>query len=69
VLNVSTAGNYVSYSAGYMMADLTVAHRVRTRLEALLQAQNVFDHYANDYHSGYATMGRQVKAGLRVKTL
>lgn len=65
-LNISSAG-YVNFNPGYAMADLAVSHRFLSWVEGVLQVQNITDRYVNDYTAGYATMGRQVKAGARLR--
>lgn len=63
----ANSGGYVSFNNHYTMMDLTAAHRFTTRVEGLLQVQNLADKYVNDYWSAYAAIGRQTKAGLRFR--
>jgi len=65
-LNVN-AFSYVNSNPGYPLADLAASHRFGSRIEGVLQVQNLMDRYTNDYSSLFATMGRQVKAGARVR--
>jgi len=58
---------YVDVNNGYTMADLTGSHRFSSRVEGVLQVQNLMNYYVNDFLSTYATMGRQEKAGLRIR--
>jgi outer membrane receptor protein involved in Fe transport len=69
-LNMSAvnAGRYVSINSSYALADLIVSHRFSPRIEALLQLSNLTDRYTNDLAADYASIGRQVKAGWRVRT-
>ncbi len=50
----------------YLLASLRIAYEVRRGLEAFVRAENAFD---ADYQDafGYATAGRNVHAGLRVR--
>ena len=49
-------------------AEAAVAsHRFYSRVEALLQVQNLGDRYINDYYAVFAALGRQVRAGLRLR--
>jgi outer membrane receptor protein involved in Fe transport len=53
---------------GYAMADLNAAHRFSRTVEGLIQVNNLANFYRTDnYDRAYAVMGRQTKAGLRVK--
>jgi outer membrane receptor protein involved in Fe transport len=68
-LNLNNNGNaYSNFNAGYALADLTASHRFAARVEALLQVQNLSDRYIKDESAGNAVMGRQIKAGFRIKT-
>ena len=66
--NVTTAEElYHSFNRGYAMADLTASQRFTNQLDALVQIQNLANHYTNDLWANYATIGRQVKAGMRLR--
>jgi len=58
---------YVNVSAGYALTSLVATHRVSTRLEGLLQVDNLLNHYQNDVSGAYASMGRQSNVGLRLR--
>jgi outer membrane receptor protein involved in Fe transport len=58
---------YVFFNAGYALADLVASHAFTARAEGVLQVQNLGDSYANDVDANYATMGRQVKLGARLR--
>lgn len=59
---------------GYAMSDLNVSHRwsgapghFLSNVEGVLQIQNLGNFYQNDYRAINATIGRQSKAGLRIR--
>ncbi len=58
---------YRSIGKGYATADLNAAQRFSSRMDATLQVTNLTNHYQNDYSVEYATIGRQTRAGLRIK--
>lgn len=58
---------YRQMAAGYTMADLNAAHRFSRNVEATLQVWNLTDYYQNDALGTYAAIGRQTKAGLRIR--
>jgi outer membrane receptor protein involved in Fe transport len=64
--NVGYPG-YVSFGRAYAMADLTASHNVTRHIVGVLQIQNLTNHYVNDFDARYATLGRQSKAGFRVR--
>jgi outer membrane receptor protein involved in Fe transport len=66
-LNVSNAFRYTNFNSGYALADLTASHRFAPRVEGVLQVQNLADHYTADSYAAYASMGRQLKIGARVR--
>lgn len=66
--NVSNVSRYVNSNAPYTLADLNASQRFGTHVEAVLQVQNLGDKYVNDYYAGYASLGRQVKGGFRIRT-
>jgi outer membrane cobalamin receptor len=58
---------FAQINPAYSMADLNGSHRFSSRLEAVFQVQNLTDFYTNDSNSLYAVMGRQTKAGFRIR--
>lgn len=60
-------GIYRSRDAGYAMADLNAAHRFSSHMDATLQISNVGNYYQNDYVAVAGAIGRQTRAGLRVR--
>ena len=58
---------YANFNPGYALADLTVTQRFSPQIEALLQIQNVGDHYAPDYSARGAAIGRLSKLGVRLR--
>jgi outer membrane receptor protein involved in Fe transport len=62
----NAARTYVNFNNGYALADLNATQRFSSRIEGVLQVQNLTDYYKNDFWAEYATMGRQVKGGVRV---
>jgi outer membrane receptor protein involved in Fe transport len=62
------ASGYISSNAPYALADLSASHRFSSRGEAVLQVQNLTDYYINDFDGVGASIGRQLKIGLRVRT-
>jgi hypothetical protein len=62
-----TATRFVNFNNSYSLADLNMSHRFLPRVEAMLQVQNLTDRYVNDYVAIYASMGRQCKAGFRIR--
>jgi hypothetical protein len=59
---------HTPFNPPYSLADLTASHRFTSRVEGVLQVQNLTDLYVNDRHSGYGSLGRQSKFGVRVRT-
>jgi hypothetical protein len=51
----------------YATADINATHRFTPSVESVLQIRNVGNFYANDLDTRYATMGRQTKAGVRIR--
>jgi len=66
-LNVSRTSAYISSNSNYALADMNATWRFSTNVDGVLQVQNLTDHYTNDHAAYYATMGRQVKTGLRIR--
>jgi outer membrane receptor for monomeric catechols len=64
----ATAARYLGYTPSYAMADLNASHRLATRVESVLQVQNLTDRYTNDFWGTFATMGRQTRLGFRIRT-
>jgi outer membrane receptor protein involved in Fe transport len=62
-----TTAKYVHVNEGYAMADLNASKRFSSRIDGILQIQNLADFYENDFRADYATMGRQSKVGLRIR--
>lgn len=50
----------------YVMADINASQRFTQRIDGVLQVLNIGDYYRNDTNVGFAVIGRQSKAGLRV---
>jgi len=50
---------------GYLLADLNVTHHLSAHADGVLQIQNLANSYAAD--GGVAVIGRQTKAGLRIR--
>jgi len=58
---------YISYNSGYMLADLTASRRFSAIAEGVLEMQNVGNYYTQDFSARSATLGRQTRAGLRIR--
>jgi outer membrane receptor protein involved in Fe transport len=58
---------YISARNGYVLADATMAHRFSASTEGVIQLQNLADRYPKDYDGRYPTIGRQTRAGLRIR--
>jgi len=58
---------YISFNHPYMLADLNATHRLSSTIDAVLQIQNLANHYTNDYFGASAVMGRQTKGGFRIR--
>lgn len=54
-------------ASSYYMADLNFSHRFSAKAEGLLQISNLGNFYQNDVDPGNSVIGRQTKAGLRLK--
>jgi hypothetical protein len=54
-------------TAGYATADLNVTHRFSAAIEGIVQVQNLTNYYRNDYDLQGASIGRQSKAGVRIR--
>jgi len=66
-LNVSNIGSYANFNPPYVLAELHVWQRITSRFDASLQIQNLGNKYVNDWYAAYASIGRQVKFGGRMK--
>jgi outer membrane cobalamin receptor len=66
IQNVTTT-QYVSANDAYGTANINVTRRLSPWAEAVVDVQNLANTYVNDYWAIYATMGRQMKAGLRCR--
>jgi outer membrane receptor protein involved in Fe transport len=55
-------------NAPYVLADLNASHRFSRLIDGVLDVHNLEDRYVNDVDARYATKGRQVNAGLRIRT-
>lgn len=54
--------------SGYTTADLNATHRFSSRIDALFQTVNLTDYKHSDVADGqHASIGRQTKAGLRIR--
>lgn len=58
---------YRSTGSRHVLADLNTAYHFSEKIEGLFQVQNLTDHYQNDAASYYAAIGRQAKAGVRIR--
>lgn len=58
---------YRPIGAGYVMADMNASHRFSPATEIVLQVLNLGNYYRNDYAQFFSTIGRQMKAGLRLR--
>jgi outer membrane cobalamin receptor len=67
LLRLDGGAGYMSSNAAYSIADLNASHRFATRVEGVLQVQNLADRYRNDLYARYPTMGRQTKMGIRAR--
>jgi len=59
--------SYIGYSNSYITADLTASRRWAGALESVLEIRNLTNAYHNDQSDTYVVMGRQTKAGFRVR--
>jgi len=58
---------YITYNKPYVMTDLNASHRFAAHVEGIVQVQNLTNYYAQDQDARLAVIGRQSKAGLRVR--
>jgi len=65
--NTNQFARMLTMVPGYAMADLTASRRLSSKAEAVLEVRNLTNHYDNDYSGGYAVIGRQGKAGFRLR--
>jgi outer membrane receptor protein involved in Fe transport len=68
LLRVGLPTGFRQIGRGYTMTDLNASHRFTSHIDALLQMNNVADAYHNDISPQLATMGRQTKVGVRIRT-
>jgi hypothetical protein len=66
-LRMDQPSTYAYLNAGYFLADLIATHQLAAHVEGLVQIQNVGDQYHSDYGASYATLGRQTRAGVRLR--
>jgi outer membrane receptor protein involved in Fe transport len=62
-----TPGLYPSFSNNTPLADMTVSHRFLSGVEGVVNVKNMANQYTNDLEGRFATLGRQMKLGLRVR--
>lgn len=60
---------YRSSHLGYTMADLIVTQKLSSKVDALVQIQNLTNTYKNDVSVLYASIGRQSRLGMRIRML
>jgi outer membrane receptor protein involved in Fe transport len=65
--NMDGDARYVGFNPPYTMADLNAAQRITSRIDGTLQIQNLTGYYRNDYYATFPVLGRQVKAGFRIR--
>jgi outer membrane receptor protein involved in Fe transport len=58
---------YRALGTGYMIADVNAAHRLSPKIDMTLQVNNLADYYQNDLSALYASPGRQMRGGLRIR--
>jgi hypothetical protein len=58
---------YWAIGAGYSTIDLRAARTLMSQVEAVLQIDNVGNTYHNDIDVGLTVLGRQIKAGVRLR--
>jgi len=58
---------YVSFSSDYALADLTASYRFTRSVEGVLGIQNLGNFYTQDNDARVAALGRQSKAGFRIR--
>lgn len=64
---IGLPSDYRAIGAGYTTVDLNASHRFSHRIEGVLQVQNLGNYYRNDYGAQFSAIGRQSKAGFRMK--
>jgi len=67
IANEDQFRGFIGMMQPYALADLTASRRLSTRVEAVMEFRNLTNHYANDFAGGYAVIGRQEKAGFRLR--
>lgn len=58
---------YRSLGKGYAIADLNATHRFGSRIEGVFQVANLANYYQNDFSAEFAAIGRQTRAGIRIR--
>jgi len=66
-VRTSPPPDYAPTVPGYLLGDLNVSQRMTRTMEGILQIQNLGNRYRNDTGIDIASLGRQTKAGLRVR--
>lgn len=66
-VRMDTPSGYRSIGSGYATVDLNTTHRFSSRLDAVVQIINLTNYYQNDISASYASMGRQTKAGFKLR--
>jgi len=66
-VRMSILNGYRGRQQGYTMADLNVSRDLGRNASLLLQVQNLTDLYRNDLSVNMASIGRQTKAGVRIR--
>jgi len=64
---IGLPSTYVGVLSGYALADFNAAQYFSPRLEGIFQIQNLGNFYRNDQDATFANIGRQTKAGLRLR--
>jgi len=59
---------YPSANPAYALVDVAMSHRFVSYAEGVIQVQNLGDRYVNDRSPTYASLGRQVTAGVRLRS-
>lgn len=57
---------YRPIGSGYATADLNLAHKFSSLVDATFQINNITNYYQNDFSAAYSTIGRQSQTGLRI---
>jgi outer membrane receptor protein involved in Fe transport len=65
--NMGAGAGYMAFNSGYALADLNMSHRFSPSVDGVMQVQNAFNRYNTDFSSQFASLGRQVKLGARMR--